>query len=438
MERDKWVGSAYRVCSLKSSIQGVFSHTFDNLSDARRFLLLNNVSVFSFALLNLSSGVLENSDFEFEGNIASWPRALFLSSSRPSGTTAGFSIYGIISDSLKHLTSYGRFLWGIPKLVFQRHLLPRHFQLVLTSALFVHDLKSFAEQIYLHIFLAFAYPFFGATPSLLSYLRIGNISATFFWHKIIHLVLQRNSRISFLSVRTENTVLHEIELFIQQFQLSHIWQVNDCHPLELFFRDLSDFNDTLAIGVLRTCLLPYINNDVDITKLLSVDCLTEIMLSIGICRAFADYHPRAVVAIFEDADLVRSALCFCDRLNTLLGDSLVQGWCSRAFSLHQLCSDQIGIFGASLRTRWRLDWRIVNYFVGRLEQQPLDDDDIDDTSGCGRVPKLTRLACQAVRFALRLYLDGLSPPRPSFTAQIEDLKIPPVVKSIILSAVMED
>ncbi|VDK24192.1 unnamed protein product [Taenia asiatica] len=324
------------------------------------------------------------------------------------------------------------FLWGITKLVFQRHWLPRNNQLALTTALVVHNSNSFVDRIYLLIFLAFAYPLFGATPSFISYLQIGDVSADLFWNEIVHLVLQRNSRLSFLSSRTENAVLCEIELFIRQFGLCRVWQGCDCHPLEAFLRDQSDFNDPLVIGVLRTCLLPYMSHDVDISKLLSVDCLTEIMLSSSVCRAFADYHPRTIVALFENTNLVKCALRSCDHLHTLLGESKAEDWIYRVFSLYQLCSEQVGIFGTSLRVKWGMDWHIADCLLSRLERQSLDIDDGDD----GRVPKLTQLSRRALRFALRQYLDGLPPPRPSFTAQIEALKgSSSAIKGLILAKV---
>ncbi|EUB56395.1 hypothetical protein EGR_08765 [Echinococcus granulosus] len=280
--------------------------------------------------------------------------------------------------------------------------------------------------------VAFAYPLFGATPSFISHLQIGDVSANLFWHEIVRLVLQRNSRLSFLSFRTKNTVLCEIELLIHQFHLSRVWQGYDCHPLDVFLRDISDLNDPLVVGILRTCLLPYIHGDADIIKLLPVYRLIDIMLSTSVCGAFADYHPRVVVAMLEDCNLVENALRFCGHLHTLLGESQLEGWVSRVFPLYQHCSEQLGIFGTSLRTKWRFDWRDVSYLLERLERQSLD---IGDSGGAGssRVPRLTQVACRVFRYTMRQYLDGLPPPRPSFTAQIESLKgIPPAVKRIIL------
>lgn len=183
------------------------------------------------------------------------------------------------------------------------------------------------------------------------------------------------------------------------------------------------------VGVLRTCLLPHISDDIDISKLLSADCLTEIMLSSNVCQAFADYHPRTIVAMFENADLIKSALRFCDRLHTLLGEPQLEGWISRVLPLYQLCSEQLGIFGTSPWTKWRLDWHNAGSLLHWLERHSVDI----DGGGDGRVPRLTRLACRALRFALRQYLDALPQPRPSFTAQVEALKgVSPAIKRIIL------
>lgn len=285
MEPNKWVGSSSSACLLEESLQSILLQTFDSVSDAQSFLLLNNISVFSFTLLDLSSDGLENSGFEFQRPVDSWPQALFLRNSQSPLITSGFSVSGIITDTSDQLTSYAtyvllikmsvddtfhsahllslehaefkcinefyfvelyldvnRFLWGITKLVFQRHSLPQNYQPVLTTALLAHNSNSFVDRIYLLIFLAFAYPLFGATPSLMSYLQIGDVSANIFWYGIIHLVLERNSRLSFLSSRTENAVLREIDCFIREFHLCRVWQGYDCHPLEMFLRDISNFS----------------------------------------------------------------------------------------------------------------------------------------------------------------------------------------------------
>ncbi|CDS36911.1 expressed protein [Echinococcus multilocularis] len=438
-------------------LQDILFHKFGTFSDVQSFLLLNEISVFSFALLDLSSNGFENSDLEFQRTIASWPQALFLGTSGQLGSCATYVLLVKVADNVRrsaHLLSlnrYGtafkclsefyfaesfldveRFLWGITSLVFQQHSLPRNYQLTLTTALFVPGCKSFAEQIYLLIFLAFAYPLFGATPSFISHLQIRDVSANLFWHEIVRLVLQRNSRLSFLSFRTKNAVLCEIELLIHQFGLSRVWQGYDCHPLDVFLRDISDLNDPLVVGILRTCLLPYIHGDADIIKLLPVYRLIDIMLSTSVCGAFADYHPRVVVAMLEDCNLVKNSLRFCGHLHTLLGESQLEGWVSRVFSLYQHCSEQVGIFDTSLRRKWRFDWPDVSYLLERLERQSLD---IGDSGGAGssRVPRLTQVACRVFRYTMRQYLDGLPPPRPSFTAQIEALKgIPPAVKRIVL------
>ena len=279
-EGNKWLDVQ---CRLREQLPGVFCNKTKNLDDILEEFVSYNITVFSLDSIILSSDDLEDRSLHYSRLSKTLHQALLLRGCQ-TPTSVGSSILEIVhntsnylkshatyfllieipehcSETCAHLVSfdscsrvfrcfyefqftnscidYGRFVWGINRLVFQLSSLPTQCGLLLTSAFFSRYSSSFVRQIYLLIFLAFAYPFFDGIELLLSLFQI-DISQDFFWGKVIHIVLERVSRLSFLSRRSDADILNEIDFLIHQLHVSA--NEYDCLILLEFLRNTNDMS----------------------------------------------------------------------------------------------------------------------------------------------------------------------------------------------------